>query len=322
MLQTVSVVIPTRNRLGLLRRTLDTVRAQRGVDLEIIVVDDASTDETAGALDRLGDPRVRVVRRDLAVGVSVARNVGIARATGEWVALIDDDDLWAPNKLSDQLAALRAGGADWAYAGLVSVDDELSVRAAVPPVSPEAVRRNLLFWNAIPAGGSTIMARRTLLEDIGGYDPTLRLFEDWDLCIRLAAAAPCAVAPAPLVAYVTHRAQSSLDTRGALAMLDTIDRRYRALRGGRPINWGRMCRWVGWSAARSGDRTGALRAYARGARSGDAGALPRAAAVLAAPRLAVRFASPTVNARWARGARAWLAAVPAPCASSAAAIVG
>ena len=101
----ISVVIPTHNRSALLSRTLASALAQRGVEMRVIVVDDGSRDETAAMLARVGDPRLTILRHEQARGVSAARNAGIAAATGEWVAFLDDDDLWSPTKLAEQVSA-------------------------------------------------------------------------------------------------------------------------------------------------------------------------------------------------------------------------
>ena len=107
----VSVVVPTRNRSALLALTLHSVFRQQDVDLEVIVVDDASADDTAAVLRTIADPRLRLIRHETSQGVSAARNRGAAQARGEWIAFLDDDDLWAPAKLALQLRAARASGA-------------------------------------------------------------------------------------------------------------------------------------------------------------------------------------------------------------------
>src|SRR4030095_8630203 len=113
----VSVVVPTRNRSTLLSMTLRSVLRQQQVELEVIVIDEASTDDTAAMLATLGDPRVRVIHHDRPLGVSAARNRGAAEAHGEWLAFVDDDDLWAPDKLARQIQAAETAGRDWAYGG-------------------------------------------------------------------------------------------------------------------------------------------------------------------------------------------------------------
>ena len=106
----VTVVIPTHNRRQLVAQAVRSVLHQEGVSLELVVVDDGSTDGTGPWLDRIAatDSRIKVVHHEQPRFISRARNAGIARASGRWVAFCDDDDLWAPDKLSSQLAALRS----------------------------------------------------------------------------------------------------------------------------------------------------------------------------------------------------------------------
>ena len=119
----VSVVVPTRNRSALLALTLRSVLTQRDVDVEVIVVDEASTDDTAAMLDAIADERIRVIRHGTPCGVASARNRGAADARGEWLAFVDDDDLWAPDKLVQQLETAEALGRDWVYTGCVAIGD-------------------------------------------------------------------------------------------------------------------------------------------------------------------------------------------------------
>src|SRR5216684_3578198 len=120
----VSVVIPTRNRWGLLSRSgLAAALMQKGVDLEIIVVDDGSTDETPGRLAALENPRVRVIRHDQRQGVARARNRGVAEAESEWVAFLDDDDLWSPDKLRRQLELANGSSAGFVYGAAIALDE-------------------------------------------------------------------------------------------------------------------------------------------------------------------------------------------------------
>ena len=132
----VSVVIPTHNRSELLSLTLRSALRQRGVDLEIIVVDDGSVDDTPRLVGALGDPRIRMLRHDVAQGVSAARNHGIVESQGRWIAFLDDDDLWSPEKLALQLHALRETGRGWAYTGMVHVAIDNRVIAGQPPPTP------------------------------------------------------------------------------------------------------------------------------------------------------------------------------------------
>ena len=115
----VSVVIPTRDRSHIVVDTVRLTLGQRHVELEVIVVDDGSRDATAEALEALGDPRVTVLRNASSRGVAGARNRGIERAAHPWIAFLDDDDRWSPDKLRVQLDRAQAEDADFVYtAGL------------------------------------------------------------------------------------------------------------------------------------------------------------------------------------------------------------
>lgn len=199
------MIIPTRDRWDLLERTLSTVLYQSEVLLEVLIVDDGLGRETVEGAARLDDPRIRVLRQAERVGLSRARNIGAASARGEWIAFLDDDDLWAPTKLSTQLATARREGADFVHTASVSVDGTtLGMLGVEPALAPEAILPALLRSNCLPAGSSNIVVRRAFLEEVGGWDEELSHITDWDLWIRMAAAGRAASSPEALVGYVRH----------------------------------------------------------------------------------------------------------------------
>lgn len=201
----VSVVIATHNRSDMLRTCLRGVLAQEDVELEVIVVDDGSTDGTAAMVADLGDPRLRVIRHEQPHGVAVSRNAGIASASGSWIAFTDDDDLWAPSKLREQVLLGEATGAVMVYCGAVVFrDDSEAVSPDRPVPSPTLARNMLLRGNPLPGGASTQLARREVLLAVGGFDTQLHHLADWDLWIRLSAAGSLAAVAEPLVAYRRH----------------------------------------------------------------------------------------------------------------------
>ena len=116
-----SIVIPTRNRSGLLQTTIRSALRQRDVAFEVIVVDEGSTDDTTAVLAGIRDVRLQVIRHDTPRGLSVARNHGAEKARGEWLAFLDDDDLWAPEKLIQQLRAAHETGREWAWTAARSI---------------------------------------------------------------------------------------------------------------------------------------------------------------------------------------------------------
>ncbi len=309
----VSVVVPTRNRRDLLRHTLGCVLGQRAVDIEVLVADDGSTDGTPEVVRSLGDPRVRLLRSHSSAGPGVARNRGIAAAAAAWVAFIDDDDLWAPDKLRRQLDAATSTRAEWVYTGAVNVqqrDGRLEIVGGAPCSSPDEVRARLPYRNALGGGPALVLVRRALLDRVGGFDGSLPHKEDWDLWIRLSRAAAPAVVPAPLVAYRIHDDQRSVAVAGTLAAARTISERYAALRGGRPIDWAGVHRHLAWLCLRAGRRAPALLAYLGAVRHGDLGSLGRAAGLLSPGAVARAHRPRRVEPAWRAAAEAWIEAVP------------
>ena len=264
-MSSVSVVVPTHNRSELLTVTLRSVLRQRDVDLEVIVVDEASTDETAAILAGLGDPRVRTVRHETPRGVSTARNRGTAEARGDWVAFTDDDDLWAPDKLVRQLHAARVAGRDWAYTGSVNIADDFRIIHGLPPLPPEQVMATLPRYNTIPGGGSNVVVRRQTLLRAGPFDTRLLNTEDWEMWIRLANAGPPAWVRSPLMAKRVHSSNSSLDTAEIVRGARLIQELHKTT-----VDWGRLHRWLAESCLRTGQRGAALGQLARAALHGQA----------------------------------------------------
>ena len=302
----VSVVVPTRDRAGMLSVALRTILAQRDVDLELIVVDDASTDHTAAWLEELGDPRLRVIRHHHRMGMAPARNSGIGAARGEWIAFCDDDDLWAPHKLARQLEAAGRSQRLWVYGGDVHVDDRLRVLSGVPPRPPEEVVANLHRWDTVPSGASNVVVRAETLAATGGFDPRLRHLADWDLWIRLARCGLPAWVPEPIVAYRVHATNASFDTTGLYAEVELLEERT-----GRRVDRRALHRWLAQQSLRSGRKQEALAWLLRAALS--RGATPRA--VLADLRMLADHARAAIpgsrapvppSSAWIAAAGEWL----------------
>src|SRR5918996_1154340 len=274
----VSVVVPTRDRRDRLRLALISVLRQREVDIEVVVVDDASTDGTADMVSRLADRRLRVVRQTSLGGVSAARNRGIAEASGRWVAFLDDDDLWEPQKLALQLEAAARSSRTWVYTGDVNVDDDLRVLTASAPPTPEQIMERLPRYNPVPSGASNVLVRADALAEAGPFDPGLQRTEDWDMWIRLARTGAPAFVPRPLVAYRFHSANVAAETTAIIEEADRL-----AARHGIPVDRAAMQRRAAWISLRANDRRRAIRHYARAVAMGDVRSAARAAVALVHP---------------------------------------
>jgi glycosyltransferase involved in cell wall biosynthesis len=251
----VSVVIPTRNRWNLLSRALASVLAQEGVALEVIVVDEGSSDETPERLAAIDDERVRTLRNDEPTGVARARNRGVEAARGEWVAFLDDDDFWAPTKLRVQLDACAATGAAFSYTGLVTTDPSLERRRVSAPFPAAGLERTILDMNLV-GPPSSVIARRSLVTEAGGFDPELSILADWDMWIRLATAAPAIACDEPLTGYLSHPENMHLDAEAAIAELRRLRVKHAALADALGVRIGgeRWLAWIATSLRRSGHR--------------------------------------------------------------------
>lgn len=307
-----TVVVPTRNRRQLLLRTLGTVLGQEAVDLEVVVVDEGSTDGTSAAVSALGDARVVVVRHEQPRGVAAARNAGLARAQGEWVAFLDDDDLWAPTKLSRQLEAVEADGeARWACVGCVVVDGDLGLLEAEEPPGERDIAALSLAYNMIPGGGSGVMASRALLSATGGFDPALRNLADWDMWARLAQQSPLASVARPLMAYLRHATSLSHNVAGTEAELDHVIAKHAGARSQQGVQVSRAwwLRWIGEMHQRAGRRRAGAAVFLDAARHGDRRALCRAAEAALWPGT-MRWRDRRLHRRmppgWRREAEDWL----------------
>lgn len=195
----VSVVIPTYNYGRYVTEAVDSALAQTYRPVEVIVVDDGSTDDTRERLSGYGD-RIRYVYQENA-GLSAARNTGIRNASGGFVAFLDSDDAFHPRKLQVQMGTF-ARDPSLGLVGTLSFSDEPRVWADVP-VAPASVRKITLDEKVVLTrfSPSSAVARRECFEAVGDFDTSLRSVEDRDMWIRIAARYPVARVELPLTWY-------------------------------------------------------------------------------------------------------------------------
>ncbi len=192
----VSVIIPTFNRASFLKEAIESVLAQDYRPLELIVVDDGSTDETPKMVTRYP---LRFVRRAQNLGVAAARNAGLLWARGEFIAFLDSDDLWLPSKISRQVAFFSA------HPEAVAVQtEEIWIRRGqrVNPRKKHQKPSGFFFDRALELcliSPSGIMLRRKVLEEIGPFDPEFPVAEDYELWLRLLVRYPVYLLKEPLV---------------------------------------------------------------------------------------------------------------------------
>jgi glycosyltransferase involved in cell wall biosynthesis len=197
----VSVIIPTRNRAAMLKQAIDSILAQSEPVREIIVIDDGSTDNTLDVL-RSYDSKIRLFSQCQG-GPSAARNRGFREAVGEWIAFLDDDDVWLETKIEKQMAiAAKHPEAGLIYCGDLLMDGPLQKvlrnRTALAENRGD-VFEHLLLGNFIYT--SCVIVRREAIRRAGDMDLKLRFAEDWDLWLRIAAFNTVEVVSEPLVLY-------------------------------------------------------------------------------------------------------------------------
>jgi glycosyltransferase involved in cell wall biosynthesis len=235
----VSIILPTYNGMPYLREAVASVQAQTFPDWELIVIDDGSTDDSLAWLESMDDPRLHIIRSEHTGHRAQLRNRGIAAARAEWIAFLDADDRWAPNKLKRQLAYHAEHPAlEWSYTGRHLIDAEGRTRQHPKhrPFQPHSgwILRPLLTLDATIALPSVIVRRR-LLERAGGFADQ-RWGEDYELWLRLAQQSQCGLIDEPLTEVRSHlstsagrpevpRAYVEIHRRIAATAADPIDRR-------------------------------------------------------------------------------------------------
>jgi len=194
----------------LVERAVRSVLAQTYADLDIIIVDDGSTDDTRERLAVLleVDQRIRYIRHEKNRGAQAARNSGLQAASGEYVAFLDSDNEWLPQKTEKQLALFtsRSTSPGVVYCGFSRMNSRRQViHEYVPEFRGQVYRQVLQDWLT---DTSTLIVRRKLLEMIGGFDETLRAYHEWDVCIRLARESEFDFVPECLTIYHEHTGPS------------------------------------------------------------------------------------------------------------------
>jgi glycosyltransferase involved in cell wall biosynthesis len=224
----VSVILPSYNRAYCIIPAVESVLRQTYENLELIIVDDCSTDNTVQVLSSISDQRLRIIRHDRNQGAAAARNTGLGAAEGELIAFQDSDDEWCISMLERQLQRRAELGPDFEVSYCAKVvhgrDDHGNFgpryAAYVPPADRRCVEGEVLdevFQKAI-ASTQTIVVTKRLIQAVGGFDETLRVGVDWELTVRLARKTKFAFIEEPLVMTrlmddsITHRRLDSVHT--------------------------------------------------------------------------------------------------------------
>lgn len=204
---TVSIIVPAYNAARWLRETIDSVLAQTYPDFELVIVDDASTDDTVAIARDTGDPRVRVIESEKNAGAAISRNVGIEAARGEYLAFLDADDIALPQRIERQVSFLeRHPDVGLCGSWLQTIGARRDVWTAYR--DHDHIKAELLFRSGLLGG--TVMCRRSLLMAHGlRYDPAYPISEDYDLWTRCADVMRLANLQEVLLLYRLHGANTT-----------------------------------------------------------------------------------------------------------------
>ena len=205
----VSVIIPAYNAARFIWQTLESVSLQTYKNIEIVVVNDGSTDDTAIMVGQFAERDQRVILiQQLNAGVAAARNCAIQNSQGEFVAPIDADDIWYPHKIEKQVERICSASADigLVYTWSAHIDEEGSLTGGLNAGDREGSVLIDLVYRDFIGNGSVPLIRRTCLDEVGGYNKSLRDrgaqgCEDWDIALRIAEHYKFLVVPEILVGY-------------------------------------------------------------------------------------------------------------------------
>lgn len=224
----VSVIIPTHNRAESLRSAISSVLNQTFQDFEIIIVDDASKDNTREVVRELSDRRIKYLRHETNKREAAARNTGVTNASGEYIAFLDDDDEWLPEKLELQVDLLDSSptvmGA--VYTGSIRVDSATGrTLNHWMPTKRGNIFRDLLSMNCVGTP-STVLLRRECFKKVGLFDSSIAFGPDYDMWIRVSKQYHFDCIRRPLIKYYIHSDRLSSNYDVIVAGLETQLRKY------------------------------------------------------------------------------------------------
>jgi len=226
----VSVIIPTHNRADLIHSTISSVLNQTFQDFEIIVVDDASKDNTPEVVSSFDDGRIKYIRNEINKGDAVARNVGVINSSYEYVAFLDDDDEWVPEKLEKQVNLMENSPQEvgCVHTGALSIDKvnkkELEIKASG--------KRGDLFDEMLMGNyiiTSSLLSRKACFERVGLFDESIPYCSDYDMWIRISREFKFEYINQPLVKYHVHENKLSNNPGLVIKGIETLLKKYDQL---------------------------------------------------------------------------------------------
>ncbi len=258
----VSVIIPAYNAMSYLPETLESVLQQTFTDLEILIVNDGSSDNIVEWASSLTDPRIKLISQSNQ-GVSIARNTALSNAKGEYIAFLDADDLWEQTKLEKQVQFLDNHPTVGLVATWMILTDENNNPLSEVKIDFKQgnIRKEIIEISLIPCG-SIPMVRRVCFDEVGLFDSTLRFGEDWEMWTRIAANYDFGLIKELLVYYRQHSKNSSKNSQEILPDFDRLIEKMFSSASAEllPIKaktYGRMNLYIAWKSLENKDFPGA-----------------------------------------------------------------
>jgi len=219
----VSVIIPTYNRAGFLRTAIISVLNQSFQDFEIIVVDDASTDNTPEVVTHFGDERIKYIRNNTSKGAAGSRNVAIMSSTCTYIAFLDDDDEWLPKKLQMQISILEKSSIDIVgiHTGIIQIE-----KVGRKIFSQEIVENGEDPFESNYITTSSVLLRRSCFERVGLFDENMPTGSDYDMWIRILTKFRFEYIDEPLVKYYIHGAGLTDDYGKKIEGMEMLQKKY------------------------------------------------------------------------------------------------
>ena len=251
----ISVIIPTYNREKSIERAARSVLNQTYHDIELIIVDDCSTDDTENVVKSFDDFRVRYIRHEKNQGACVARNTGIDAAKGEYIAFQDSDDSWRPEKLEKQLALMQKYNADICFCKMErhSETDEKIIQ--YPNIPEGLVDYETLITVAHPST-QMIMAKAKVCRE-HKFDPAFKRFQDYDWCLSAGRGNTVVFAADVLVdVYLQNDSISNIGARKSIEAYEMLNKKYRDVCEQYPRFYAQNLNAIGNHRDMTGDRSG------------------------------------------------------------------
>lgn len=225
----VSVIIPTHKRLELLPRAVRSVINQTYQDLEIIIVDDAEDGDAEPIVRGIDDHRIRYCRNERKKGAAGSRNTGISKSKCDYIAFLDDDDEWLPEKLEKQMAAMlqSSPAVGWVYTGYFDVDEATGKVVGEQRRHKKAdIFKDLMVENCV-GSASTVLLRKGCLSKVGVFDEVLPCSEDYDLWIRIAKEYQIECIPEPLFRYSIHQKKITTNSEAQARGIEIMRQKHK-----------------------------------------------------------------------------------------------